>query len=67
MITQYEKYRDERLQDPVLKAKYLIAKEKLKLELLLDSIDEAITKRSSLTTIKRRTAKLRKHIEELAV
>ncbi|MBX3044634.1 MAG: hypothetical protein KIT33_16035 [Candidatus Kapabacteria bacterium] len=67
MITQYEKYRDERLQDPVLKAKYLIAKEKLKLELLLDSVDEAITKQSSLSTIKRRTAKLRKYIEELAV
>ena len=67
MQTDYEKYRDEQLQNPEFKAKYYLSKEKLKIEFLIDSIDEAITKQNSLTSIKRRTAKQRKHIAGLAI
>jgi hypothetical protein len=65
--TEYEKYREKQLQNPEFKAKYYLAKEKLKIDFLIDSIDEAISNQNSLTTIKRRTAKLRKHIAGLTI
>lgn len=62
MQTEYEKYSDEKLSDPEFKIKYLLAKEKLNLELMIDSIDEAVEKKSSYQTVKRRIATLRKHV-----
>jgi polyhydroxyalkanoate synthesis regulator phasin len=62
MATEYEIYRDELLKNPEFKIKYLLAKEKLNIELIIDSIDEAINKKSSLQTMKRRISKLRKHV-----
>jgi polyhydroxyalkanoate synthesis regulator phasin len=67
MKTEYEKYKEALLESPEIKAKYLIAKEKLDIELMLDSIDEAIDNQSSYQTIKRRISKLRKHIAAISL
>lgn len=53
--------------EPEFKAKYILAKEKLNIELMLDSIDEAIDKNGSHLTMKRRVNKLRKHIATLSL
>ena len=67
MQTEYEKYREELLDSPEMKLKYLLATEKLNLELMIDSIDEAVEKQSSYQTIHRRIAKLRKHVAALSL
>ncbi len=65
METNYEKYRNELLKNPEFQVKYYLAKEKLNIELMLDSIDEAITQKSSILTMKRRVSKLRNYISTL--
>lgn len=67
MQTEFEKYREKLLEEPEMKLKYLLAKEKINLELMLDSINEAVEKQSSYSTIHRRLAKLRKHISALSL
>jgi hypothetical protein len=42
MKTNYEELRDEKMQDPEFRIKYLFAKEKLDIELMLDSIKESV-------------------------
>lgn len=67
MQTEYEKYKEQLLDEPEMKLKYLLAKEKINLELMVDSIDEAVEKQSSNKTIQRRISKLRKHISALSL
>jgi len=67
MKTNYEEYRDKQLENPEFRLKYLLAKEKLNLELLLDSINDAVEKQSSPQTLKRRIIKMRKHIVALSL
>ncbi len=67
MLTEYEKYREQLLDNPEMKVKYFLAKEKLNLDLIIDSIDEAVEKQSSYQTIQRRVTKLRKHIASLSL
>ncbi len=67
MKTNYEEYRDKQLENPEFRFKYLLAKEKLNLELLLDSINDAVEKQSSTQTLKRRIIKMRKHIVALSL
>lgn len=65
MKTLLETYRDKQLETPEFKLKYMLAKEKLNLELMLDSIDEAVEKQNSSRTIKQRISKMRKYISSL--
>ena len=65
MKTLLETYRDEQLEPPEFKLKYMLAKEKLNLELMLDSINEAVEKQNSNRTIKQRISKMRKYIATL--
>lgn len=67
MKTNYEEYRDKQLENPEFRLKYLLAKEKLNLEFLLDSINDAVEKQSSPQTLKRRIIKMRKHIVALSL
>ncbi len=67
MQTEYEKYKEVLLAKPETQLKYILAKEKLELELMLDSIDEAVEKRSSYQTVRRRISKLRKHIAAISL
>ncbi len=67
MKTNYEEYRDKQLENPEFRLKYLLAKEKLNLELLLDSINDAVEKQSSTQTLKRRIIKMRKQIVALSL
>lgn len=67
MQTDYEKFKDSLLEEPELKLKYLLAKEKINLELMIDSIDDAVEKQSSYSVIHRRISKLRKHIATLTL
>lgn len=67
MKTNYEEYRDKQLENPEFRLRYLLAKEKLNLELLLDSINDAVEKQSSPQTLKRRIIKMRKHIVALSL
>ena len=67
MQTEYEKYREKILDSPEKKLKYLLAREKINLELIIDDIDEAVEKQNSYKTIHRRLAKLRKHIAAISL
>jgi hypothetical protein len=67
MEIDFEEYRDKLLENPEFKIKYLFAKEKLNLELMLDSIDEGFEKKSSPLTMRRRINKLRNHISALSL
>jgi hypothetical protein len=55
------------MKNPEFKVKYILAKEKINIELLIDSIDEAIEKKTSPLTMKRRINKLRNHIAALTL
>ena len=67
MKSEIEIYKDEKMADPVFRAKYILAKEKLNIELMIDDIDNAIEKNDSHQTMKRRVNKLRKHIAALTL
>lgn len=67
MKTNYEKYRDKKLQDPEFRAKYLLAKEKLNIELMINSIKEGIEQEKSNTVIKRRLNQLSNYISRLTL
>jgi hypothetical protein len=67
MKSEIELYQEEKMADPVFRAKYILAKEKLNIELLIDSIDEAYKKNDSHYTFTRRINKLRKHIATLSL
>jgi hypothetical protein len=63
----YDEYRNKLLENPEFKIKYLYAKEKLNIELMIDSIDEGIEKNRSPLALKRRVNKLRNHIAALSL
>ena len=67
MKSDIELYQEEKMADPIFKAKYILAKEKLNIELMIDDIDEAFQKERSQTTMKRRINRLRKHIAALSL
>ncbi|MGA2296834.1 MAG: hypothetical protein ABSG15_04710 [FCB group bacterium] len=67
MKSDIEIYKEEKMADPVFKAKYILAKEKLNIELMIDAIDDAYEKNDSHFTMKRRINKLRKHIATLSL
>ncbi len=67
METNFEKYRNEMMQNPEFKAYYVLAKEKLNMELMLDSIEDAIDKKQSQLTVKRRVNKLKKYVAAISL
>lgn len=64
-MTEYEKSRAELMLDPEFRVKYLFAKEKLDLELMIDDIENGIKNHKSELSLTRRVNKLRKHISAL--
>jgi len=67
METNFEKYRNEMMQNTEFKAYYVLAKEKLNMELMLDAIEDAIDKNQSQLTMKRRVSKLKKYIAAISL
>ena len=67
MKSELEMYKDDKMLNPEFRAKYFLAKEKLNIELMIDSIDIAIEKKNSYITMKRRVNKLRNHISTLSL
>jgi hypothetical protein len=67
MKTNYETLKEELLQDPVMQAKYILAKEKLNLELMLDSVKQSLTEGKQLNVIMRRINKMSNYINKIAL
>ncbi len=66
MKSQLESYKDELLEDPINRAKFILAKEKLNIELMLDIIDKA-SEENDKSILKRNIKKLRKHISTISL
>ena len=66
MKTNYETYRDEKLDNPEFRAKYAFAREKLNIELMIDSIKEGLGEEKEPKIIKRRLNKLAKYVTQLS-
>ncbi len=67
METNFEKYRNGLMENPEFRAYYVLAKEKLNMELMIDSIEDAIDKNQSQLTMKRRVSKLKKYIAAISL
>ncbi len=67
METNFEKYKEEKLKNPEFFAKYLLAKEKLNIELLIDSVKEGLELEKEPKIIKRRLNKLSKYVSQLSL
>lgn len=67
METNFEKYRNEMMENPEFRAYYVLAKEKLNMELMIDSIEDAIDNNQSQLTMKRRVSKLKKYIAAISL
>ena len=67
MKTNYEELRDIKMQDPKFRVKYLFSKEKLDIDLMLDSIKESINQKKPPNAIIRRINKLSKHIHNISI
>ncbi|OGU18095.1 MAG: hypothetical protein A2X61_02950 [Ignavibacteria bacterium GWB2_35_12] len=65
--TNYEEYRDKMLDNPEFKAMYILAKEKLQMELMIDSIKESILQKKDEKIIMRHLNKLSRHIGKIAL
>lgn len=67
MKTNFEELRDNKMLDPEFRVKYAFAKEKLEIDLMLDSIKESVNQKKSPITIIRRIDKLSKHIYNISL
>lgn len=67
MKSEIEIYKEEKMSDPAFRANYILAKEKLNIELMIDAIDDAFENNDSHITMRRRINKLRKHIAALSL
>ncbi|MFH1050114.1 MAG: hypothetical protein V1779_04180 [bacterium] len=67
MKTNYEKYRDEKMSKPEFQVKYAFAKEKLNLELLIDSIKDSLEQEKEPKIIKQRLNKLARYVTQLSL
>ncbi len=67
MKSELEQYKEKRMEEPEFRAKYILAKEKLNLELMIDAIDEAVENKNSYLTLKRRVNRLRKHVAAISL
>ena len=55
------------MEEPEFKAKYILANEKLNLELMIDTIDDAVENKNSYLTLKKRVNRLRKHVAAISL
>ncbi len=67
MKSELEQYKEKRMEEPEFRAKYILAKEKLNLELMIDAIDDAVKNKNSYLTLKRRVNRLRKHVAAISL
>ena len=67
MKANYEELRDSKMQDPEFRVKYLFAKEKLEIDLMLDSIKESVNLGKSPISINRKLNKLSKYIYNISL
>jgi hypothetical protein len=67
MKTNYEEYRDKELENPEFRAKYILAKEKLQLELMVDTVKESILQKKDEKIIIRNLNRLSRYIGRIAL
>lgn len=65
--TNYEDYRDAKLSDPEFRVKYLLAKEKLELDLMIDEISACVKNSIKPELILNKLSTLSEHIHKLAL
>jgi len=61
----YEEYRDKLLATPEAKAKYLIAKERVKLEMMLETLRTQIIEEKERKTILRQLSKISLRVSQM--
>jgi len=64
--TNYEAYRDELLSNPEIKAKYDIEREKIKFEMMIETLREQVIRESSRKTILSQITKIYKEVSRIA-
>lgn len=67
MKTNYEELFENKMLDPEFRVQYLLAKEKLDMEMMIESIKESISSNKSSSTIMRRVNALSKHIHNISI
>lgn len=67
MKTNYEELFENKMLDAEFRVQYLLAKEKLEMELMIDSIKESIKQNKSPNAILRRVNTLSKHIHNISL
>ncbi len=67
MKTNYDILFESKMLEPEFRVQYLLANEKLEIELMIDSIKESIKSQKSQNTIMRRVNTLSKHINNLSL
>ena len=64
--TNYEVYRDELLSNPEIKAKYDIEREKIKVDMMFETLREQVIKESSRKTILSQITKIYHEVSRVA-
>ena len=62
MKTKYEEYFEKQMENPEFRAYYILAKEKAKLEMMLEQFKESIPENPKRTAILRGVNKIKKHV-----
>lgn len=62
--TNHENFRDELLKNPELKAKYFLAREKIKLEMMLETLRNQVIEEKSRKTILGQISKITNRISQ---
>jgi hypothetical protein len=63
--TNYEKYRDELLSNPEYKARYVLAREKIKLEMMLETLRLQIIEEKSRKSILSQITKITNRVSRI--
>jgi hypothetical protein len=63
--TNHQIFRDELLKDPDMKAKYVLAREKVKLEMMLENLRNQVIEEKSRKAILTQITKISKHISAI--
>ncbi len=67
MKTKYEEYFGKQMENPEFRAYYILAKEKAKLEMMLEELKENITDNPDKKNILRGVSKIKRHVSRMSL
>ena len=67
MKTRYEKYFEKQMENPEFRAYYILAKEKAKLEMMLDEFKDSILEKPDKKNVLKGVNRIKRHVSRISI